>query len=115
VLCADPPVQSTRRFVIRRASIAGVAMNPEDSILIMLAAAGRDPALNQAPDSFDLSGQSPPTLDFGTGIHACPAQRRAPLIARVAVAQVLAAGVDLASLERPRGYRRSNHLRVPIF
>ena len=115
VLHADPPTQSTRRFVARPGTVAGVPMQAGDAILVMLAAAGRDPACNPEPDQFNLARKDRRIVNFGSGVHACPAYKIAPLIAQIAVAHLLSAGIELDGLERPASYRRSNHLRVPIF
>jgi cytochrome P450 len=115
VLCADPPVQSTRRFVVRTARIAGASMTAGDAILVMLAAAGRDAAINPEPERFDLGRGSLRTLTFGAGIHSCPARQLAPVIAQEAVAHLLVAGFRVQGLERHVSYRRSNHVRMPVF
>src|SRR5205823_10079544 len=48
----DAPVQNTRRFVARAVTIAGGAVAPGDTVLVVLAAANRDPSANPDPDVF---------------------------------------------------------------
>src|SRR5262249_27519279 len=53
VLRHDPPVHNTRRFLAAAGVIAGQAMRAGDAVLVVLAAANRDPAANPDPDRFD--------------------------------------------------------------
>jgi len=115
VLLLDPPTQSTRRFVARSGTIAGQSMHAGDAILVMLAPAGRDPALNPNANGFDIARANRRVLNFGAGPHTCPAHRIAALIAEVAVGHLLANGIELDGLVEGTLYRRSNHLRIPIF
>ncbi len=115
VLRADPPTQSTRRFVTHDIGIAGQPLRAGDAVLVMLAAAGRDPVINAHPDDFDPNDDALPLANFGAGRHACPASELAPLIAAAAVNYLLASAVRLDDLHRHCRYRRSNHLRMPLF
>jgi cytochrome P450 len=101
VLRFDPPVQNTRRFVARAGTVAGREMREGDAVLVVLAAAGRDPAA--------------PLLTFGAGRHACPGQSLATAIARAGVEQALAAGVDPAPLAEGVSYRPSGNVRIPVW
>lgn len=101
VLRFDPPVQNTRRFVARDGTVAGREMREGDAVLVVLAAAGRDPAA--------------PLFTFGAGRHACPGQALATAIARAGVEQILAAGVDPAPLAEGVRYRPSANVRIPLF
>jgi cytochrome P450 len=113
VLRCDPPAQNTRRFVAEAAVIAGQALRAGDAILIVIAAANRDPALNPDPDRFDPARPDRRLLTFGHGRHACPGDAIAAAIAL--------AGLDalLDRLphwpERPAGYRASPNVRMPRF
>ena len=51
VLRHDPPVQNTRRFVARDGVVAGQEMREGDAVLVLLAAANRDPAANPGPSA----------------------------------------------------------------
>lgn len=101
VLRRDPPVQNTRRFVARDGTVAGREMRAGDAVLLVLAAAGRDPAA--------------PLFTFGAGRHACPGQALATIIARAGVEQALAAGVDPAPLAAGVRYRPSANVRIPLW
>jgi cytochrome P450 len=115
VLRADPPVQNTRRFVAAPTAIAGAALAPGEAVLLVLAAANRDPALNPDPDHFVLERPERRLVTFGAGRHACPGERIAKTIAAAAL-QRLAPQLDaLAPLIAARRYRPSPNARIPVF
>ena len=53
----DSPVQNTRRFVASRTTIEGVSVEAGDAILVVLAAANRDPAVHRDPQRFILAAR----------------------------------------------------------
>jgi cytochrome P450 len=114
VLRYDPPVQNTRRFLARAGAIAGQEMQEGDTILVVLAAASRDPSANPNPDRFDLSRVDRRLFTFGAGIHACPGESLATTIAQAAIAQLLASEVDPARLALPATYRPSHNVRIAL-
>jgi cytochrome P450 len=114
VLRYDPPVQNTRRFLARAGAIAGQEMQEGDTILVVLAAASRDPSANPNPDRFDLSRVDRRLFTFGAGIHACPGESLATTIAQAAIAQLLASEVDPARLAIPATYRPSHNVRIAL-
>lgn len=68
----DPPVQLTARFAHADTEIAGVPMRRDSGVLVLLASAGRDPAVHHDPDRFDLHReQSTAHLAFSGGVHYC--------------------------------------------
>ncbi len=113
VLRCDPPAQNTRRFVAEDTGIAGQALRAGDAILVVFAAANRDPTLNRDPDRFDPARPERRLLTFGHGRHACPGEEIAAAIA--------VAGLDAlldrftAWPERPAGYKPSPNIRMPRF
>jgi cytochrome P450 len=114
VLRYDAPVQNTRRFVARDGIVAGQAMRRGDVILVVLAAANRDPEVNPDPELFRIHRDDPRMFSFGAGPHACPGVDLATTIAQAAVARLLADGVDLAALVGGAAYQPSANVRVPI-
>lgn len=114
VLRYDPPVQNTRRFVSADVRLAGCELRAGDSILVMLAAANRDPAANPRPDRFELLRTERRSFTFGLGVHACPAAVLVPLIAGSAIERLLAAGLDLDRLLAP-AYRPAPNTRIPLW
>jgi cytochrome P450 len=114
VLRSDPPVQNTRRFLACAGVIAGQQMDEGDTILVVLAAASRDPAANPHPDRFDLFREDRRIFTFGAGAHACPGASLAATIARAALAQLLASDVDPERLVIPATYRPSHNVRIAL-
>lgn len=91
VMRTDPPVQNTRRFTVASIDIAGVRIGANETILLVLAAAGEP---------------------FGHGRHACPGQALARAIAvqALTVLQERGALPDVAWR-----YRASPNGRLPEF
>jgi len=102
VLRRDPAVQNTRRFLAQAGTVAGQEMREGDTILVVLAAANRDPTAARG-------------FGFGAGRHACPGQTLAATIARAGVEQALAAGLEPGPLAQEVRYRPSVNVRVPLF
>jgi cytochrome P450 len=115
VLRCDPPVQNTRRFVVRDGLLLGRPVKSGDAILVVLAAANRDPAANPDPDRFDVFRQDRRLFTFGIGPHACPGETLAATIAQAGVEAMLRAGLDLEALAGSFTYRPSANGRIPIF
>jgi cytochrome P450 len=110
----DPPVQNTRRFVARDGVVAGQAMREGDAVLVVLAAANRDPAVNPDPGRFDPCRQDRRTFTLGAGVHACPGGDLAVTIARAGIERLLRSGLDLESFAETRTYRPSVNVRIPF-
>lgn len=111
----DPPVQNTRRYLAEPASIGGVRMERGAVILVLLAAANRDPAANPMPSTFDWTRQVSALFTFGVGAHACPGRLLAVTIAASAVGMLLSAGVDVHRLAQAFAYQASINTRIPLF
>lgn len=95
----DPPVQNTRRFLAADATVAGQALRAGDAILVVLAAASRD---------LDESR----SFTFGRGVHACPGEAIALIIAAAGLTRLIETGIKPA---RGFAYRRSGNTRIPLF
>ena len=111
----DSPVQNTRRFVETAGIVAGEVMQAGDAVLVLLAAANRDPAANPDPDRFNLQRPDRRLFTFGLGAHACPGRVVAVAIAAAGVRHLLEEGVDPRPLAAAFSYRPSVNLRLPIF
>jgi cytochrome P450 len=114
VLRYDSPVQNTRRFVARDGLVAGQEMKEGDAILVILAAANRDPAANPNPDRFDLFRPNRLIFTFGAGLHACPGETLATTIAQAGIERLLLDGIDLKRFLQTRVYRPSANVRIPF-
>ncbi len=115
VLRYDPPIQNTRRYMASNGTVAGVEMEEGDGVLVMLAAANRDPAVNHNPERFDFFRPARRLFTFGVGEHACPGEMIAALIARAGVEQLICAGINVPSLAESVSYRSSGNTRIPLF
>ncbi len=111
----DPPVQNTRRFVAARTQVGDVTLEPGSAVLVLLAAANRDPAANPAPDRFLLEREARATFGFGRGMHRCPGERIAHLLAEAALDVLLAEGVPTLWKAPRWRYRPSANARLPVF
>src|SRR5215510_7085873 len=115
VLRFDSPVQNTRRFLAEDGIVAGEKMKAGDAILVILAAANRDPSANPNPDQFDIFRKERRIFTFGVGAHACPGEALATMIAKVGVERLMASGVALGRLAETMTYRASANVRIPTF
>lgn len=111
----DPSIHNTRRFVDQPTEVAGVSLQAGDVVLVLLAAAGRDPACNTRPDEFLLERPDREVPGFGHGAHQCPGQVLACTVAAAAVRALLVSGrlKDVASFRWD--YRPSMNARIPVF
>ncbi len=110
----DAPVQNTRRFLAADGIVAGQSMKADDAILVLLAAANRDPLANPQPDSFDIHRQNPVCFTFGLGVHACPGQSIAEIITRAALQHLISSGLDVSAFPKMVSYRLSTNTRIPL-
>lgn len=109
----DPPVQNTRRFVAAPCEILGSALNPAETILVLLASANRDPQLNPRPDTLLLDRPNRRSFSFGSGRHECPGQTLAMGIAHATLAVLLESEPGLEQLTWR--YHPSVNGRIPVF
>jgi cytochrome P450 len=114
----DPSVHNTRRFAAEAATIAGTTVAAGDTVLVLLASANRDPALNPEPDRFMPVRARRRMLGFGHGMHACPGQALACTLAAASLhtLMMLQRAPDLDA-QRLLGwsYRPSVNGRIPVF
>lgn len=111
----DAPIQNTRRFAAAAIVLEGQPIAAGDGLLLLLASANRDPALNPQPDAFLCVRAERRNLAFGAGAHACPGERLAITLA--------AAGLHALQARQPlglrfgavRGWRPLPNARIPLF
>lgn len=111
----DSPVQNTRRFVASRTTIEGVTVEAGDAILVVLAAANRDPAVHRDPHRLMPGRAAGPNFGFGTGPHACPGERIARAVTAGAFGAWLRAGGETPRDGLVWHYRASTNVRMPKF
>ncbi|MDT0270456.1 cytochrome P450 [Streptomyces sp. DSM 44915] len=92
----DGPVElATWRFATEPLTLGGAAVAAGDPVLVVLAAADRDPARFTEPDTLDLGRSDNPHLGYGHGIHYCLGAPLARAEARTAFAVLLRRLPDL--------------------
>ena len=90
VMRYDSPVQATIRTPVRDVELAGQRVAAGEPVMVMLAAANRDPNKFADPDRLDVGRAPNPHLGFGHGIHFCLGAALAKLEGRLALERLLA-------------------------
>ncbi len=108
----DSSVQITGRVTNTEVEVGGVTLPANESIVMLLGAANRDPAQYADPDKLDVGRQNIRPLSFGGGIHHCLGAQ----LARLEAELVFTALVErLPNLKLPEkdapAWRRSFTLR----
>jgi cytochrome P450 len=86
----DPPVQLVARIAADDMTIGETQVAKGDSMMLLLAAAGHDPAEFERPETFDPDRKALRHLSFGKGLHYCLGAPLARLEAAVALSAVTA-------------------------
>lgn len=110
----DAPVQNTRRFAETGFAYEDAKVEAGQAILLVLAAANRDPDVNPEPERFRIDRAAPSVFTFGAAAHRCPGEPLATTIATAVVGELLDTGFDPASLPAEVGYRPSPNARIPV-
>ena len=105
----DPPVQHTTRIAADDVALGDIVIAPGERIVVLLAAANRDPNAVDAPDEF-RPGRVERGFAFGAGVHACPGESIALELATSIVDAVVSAG--LRSISTDVHYERRSNLRI---
>jgi cytochrome P450 len=102
----DGPVEmATWRFATRDLTIGGQPIREGEPVLVVLAAADRDPAKFAAPDVLDLARRDNQHLGYGHGIHYCLGAPLARLEGQTALAALLRRLPDLRLAADPEELR----------
>jgi 4-methoxybenzoate monooxygenase (O-demethylating) len=80
----DSSSQSLFRTTLEDFEFQGVRLRRHQKVLVLIGAAGRDPAKWSEPDRFDITRRvTASQIGYGAGIHSCVAQMMARLEAEV--------------------------------
>ena len=90
ILRYEPPLHCAVRFASRDTEIAGVPVSAGELVLILIAAANRDPRRFPDPDRFDPTRRDNHHLTFGAGPHYCPGAALGRMEGRLALPRLLA-------------------------
>jgi cytochrome P450 len=109
ILRWDAPVQhSTFRYTTQDVAFGGTAIPAFAQVIISLAAANRDPARYDKPETFDIARADTSHLAFGHGIHHCLGARLARLEGAIALT-ILHGRFPTMRLAVPRSALRWGH------
>ncbi|MBM7808969.1 cytochrome P450 [Geodermatophilus bullaregiensis] len=98
VLRVDSPVQRTGRRVRRDTTVHGVPLREGDLVLLVLAAANRDPRVFRDPHVFDVTrANAREHVAFSSGIHFCLGAALARMEGEVALRALFERFPDLAA------------------
>ena len=89
VLRFEGPVPTLTRTTTRDVEIHGQTIPTGDKVLLLLAAANRDPRVFDKPERFDIHRHGLNHIEFGSGIHYCMGASLARLEAKVAFEELL--------------------------
>ncbi|MEV4361376.1 cytochrome P450 [Nonomuraea sp. NPDC049625] len=107
----DPPVQLTARVTKEDMSVGKAKVPAGSLVILLLAAAHRDPEANPDPDRFDPAREQVRHLGFGFGPHFCLGSPLARLEGRVALAAFARRVREPALVADPPPYREHINLR----
>lgn len=107
----DAPVQNTRRFAAGPFTHAGSTVEPGQQVLVLLAAANRDPSVNPDPHTLSPGRVNPAVFTFGAGAHRCPGGELATALAAAVVDELRTAGWSTTATP---AYRPLANARIPL-
>ena len=85
----DGPIGATRRVLHEDAVIGGYLIPKDSEVMLVLAAAHRDPLVYPQPDRFDVAREHKSHLAFGGGIHFCLGAHLARIEAQIALRELI--------------------------
>lgn len=111
----DAPIQNTRRFAASSFSHNGQQIDQGQTILLLLAAANRDPASTVHPHEFILGRMQEQSFTFSDGKHRCPGAKIAQDITCGVVDALLKYQPNWADKPYRVRYLPSGNARIPEF
>lgn len=113
----ESPVKGEFRLARVPTTVGGVDLRAGTTVMLVNAAANRDPRQFDDPDAFQVDRRNARThLSFGRGIHTCPGAPLARAEARISLERLLDRTADIRiseELHGPAGERRYEY--VPTF
>jgi cytochrome P450 len=111
----EPTGHAVARYVVEDVELHGTTIPAGSAVLLVVAAANRDPRRYTDPDVFDVHREDVQHLTFGFGLHYCLGASLARLEGRVALDELLdrfpewdvdLRGAELAPTSTVRGWQR---------
>lgn len=110
----DPPVQHTRRLAASDITIGDTVIKKGDAMLVVMAAANRDPGQFKHPDVFNPERAGNGThLTFGAGGHRCPAHRFSVQLTVKCLSFLFSRYSGIRLLQKDIDYEPLTNLRLP--
>ena len=110
----DPAIHNTRRVMREDTTVAGQALKAGEAVLVVLAAANRDPQVFEHPQQFDLDrDNNGEHLTFGAGIHSCMAKHHVVELTVGAMAHLFTRFPNVALLDETLAYEPVVNARLP--
>lgn len=107
----DPPVQWMPRTITEDFEFFGKQFRKNQLVIVAIAAANRDPAIYDDPDTFDVARSEPKHVAFGHGIHLCLGMTLARLEAKVAFETLLARYPQMSLVDQKPAWQVNNFVR----
>jgi len=120
VLRFNPPVPSINKITAQEMELRGVTLPQGTTVLLMQAAANRDPEVFERPGEFDIARQPNDHLSLGFGPHFCLGASLARLEGRIVFGSLsrrfpeLDLAVDPSALRYHRGIRGLDDLPITL-
>lgn len=92
----ESPLMLSQRLTLQDVEYNGVFVPAGTPVVMMWAAANRDPEVFDDPDSYRLTRQIQHGATFGGGAHLCPGRNVARMLTEIAVTALTAPDVDIA-------------------
>lgn len=109
------PIQNTRRFAAEPLTLLGQPVEAGQAILLVLASANRDEALNPQAERFDAHRTQSRSMGFGAGPHLCPGAAIAIEMVATSLRHIRASGQFDHYFRRSTGFRFLPNARIPVF
>lgn len=109
----SPPLQFRPRFTVDDVEYGGVRIPKGSTVILLLAAANRDPARFPDAARFDIGRDPNPHVSFAGGIHYCFGAPLGRLEAQIMVRAIATRLTGLRLLADPPPYRPMADLRGP--
>jgi cytochrome P450 len=108
-----PSVYEVARTLTRDIELHGRSFREGDRVLLLLAAANRDPRHFHDPNELDIHRQPNDHLEFGFGVHFCMGASLARMEACIALEELLANFADYRVTTREIEWLRTPAVRGP--